>query len=93
LAKENLTPLDKLEGISAHHTTELGRVGVTSVEELVGLMHSSPDRLRDLLHLDHAQFEQLKRDAPAVLPAETRKALAEPDLDPKGYGAFEPEAD
>jgi hypothetical protein len=50
---------------------------ITSVEELLGTLYSSPDRIADGLDLDRDEIELLRDEAEDVLDPSIREALAD----------------
>jgi hypothetical protein len=89
--KRHLTGLSDAGLLDDERRARLKELGVTTVEELVGVLDSEPERLRELLELDDEQVEGLKRDAGEALPASSREALQKMPPGEYRYGAVKPE--
>ena len=71
------TPLGRLHLLDASARSLLAEWYITSVEELLGNVYSSPERIADRLHLDQRQLELLRTEAEEAIDPSVRRALAD----------------
>jgi hypothetical protein len=73
--KDRFTRLDQVDLLSASSREGLRPYGITTVEELLGLLEADPDAARSLLHLDTFELGWLTTQARALLSPATLEAI------------------
>jgi hypothetical protein len=92
-AKSHLTALSDTGVVDDDARGRLEKLGVTTVEELVGHLESQPEGVKEVLEMSSPQLEELHTAAKAALPESTRQAMDDLPPDVHGYGALRPRSD
>jgi hypothetical protein len=88
-----MTSIDRLELLTAHERNVLRSYSVTSAEDVVGLLESSPDDVAQLLGWSRAHINAVLGAARAALPVATRRLLRASRGRERPLGAVPPPGD
>lgn len=89
--KSSLTPLAELDLPDPPILEILTEAGITTLEELVGVLESDPEGVGEFLQLCEAEVEDLKHDALSQLDPEVREAFEHQKGKKYPLGALDPD--
>lgn len=89
--KQGLTPLDEVAALEEPAREALVKHNISTAEELLGLVVSSPSSLEAMLDLDPDRIDQLGKQLRQVIPSETVTAIDAQEGKNYALGALPPE--